>query len=407
MVREVARSSHLQEQVDEIGMGFAAIQRVIERGQAEGVFRADLDPRLASWIFYGGLEEILTGWVLGQLPDGDEEVARAERTIVDVVCGGLAVRRRRRLTRRAPRHVVKLGVGRVRPRVVADDDRRVPAADPRPVHRLDDADRGRARGRGRLRADAAARDRPVERHVPHAARPPAPVHARRGRPDRLLPRADRVHAEPLDDGAARSSRFFFAYYVYEPPYRGLYPDLLPERVFGRAQGVQHLFRGHRARRRADRRRLPLPPLAAGAVPRRRGVVTAACLVPVLFVREDGGHGRVFEGVGTYVRHSWRVLRRNPDVGRFLLANAAWEGTFAGARTFVVLYITVGLGEPLSTSTLVLAAVAGGYVVAALVAGPVGDRFGLARVITWCSVVYGARAARRRPRDASGTPGTSP
>ncbi len=92
MVREVARSSHLQAQVDEIGVGFATIQRVIERGQAEGVFRADLDPRLASWIFYGGLEEILTGWVLGTLPDGDEEVARAERTIIDVVCGGLAVR---------------------------------------------------------------------------------------------------------------------------------------------------------------------------------------------------------------------------------------------------------------------------------------------------------------------------
>src|SRR3954454_5045520 len=92
MVREVARSSHLQEQVDDIEMGFATIQRVIERGQAQGVFRADLDPRLASWIFYGGLEEILTGWVLGQLPDGDEEVARAERTIIDVVCGGLTVR---------------------------------------------------------------------------------------------------------------------------------------------------------------------------------------------------------------------------------------------------------------------------------------------------------------------------
>ena len=34
---------------------------------------------------------------------------------------------------------------------------------------------------------------------------------------------------------------------------------------------------------------------------------------------------------------------------FLVANAAWEGTFAAARTFVVLYITVGLGQPLSTS----------------------------------------------------------
>jgi len=89
MVREVARSPQLQAQVDEIRAGFQVIQRVIERGQADGTFRPELDARLASWIFYGGLEELLTGWVLGQLPDGDEEVARAERTVVDLVCGGL------------------------------------------------------------------------------------------------------------------------------------------------------------------------------------------------------------------------------------------------------------------------------------------------------------------------------
>ena len=90
MVREVARSPQLQGQVDEIKAGFMVIQRVIERGQEDGSFRPELDARLASWIFYGGLEELLTGWVLGQLPDGDEEVARAERTVVDLVCGGLA-----------------------------------------------------------------------------------------------------------------------------------------------------------------------------------------------------------------------------------------------------------------------------------------------------------------------------
>ena len=89
MVREVARSPHLQAQVDEVREVFLVVQRVVEEGQAAGRFRRDIDPRLASWIFYGGLEEILTGWVLGQLPDGDEEVAGAERTIVDVVCGGL------------------------------------------------------------------------------------------------------------------------------------------------------------------------------------------------------------------------------------------------------------------------------------------------------------------------------
>ena len=55
---------------------------------------------------------------------------------------------------------------------------------------------------------------------------------------------------------------------------------------------------------------------------------------------------------------------------------------------MVLYITVGLDEPLSTSTLVLAAVAAGYIVSAVVSGPIGDRFGLARVITGCSIVYG-------------------
>ncbi len=36
MVREVARSPHLQEQVDEVSEGFLAIQRVIEQGQAAG-----------------------------------------------------------------------------------------------------------------------------------------------------------------------------------------------------------------------------------------------------------------------------------------------------------------------------------------------------------------------------------
>ena len=118
------------------------------------------------------------------------------------------------------------------------------------------------------------------------------------------------------------------------------------------------------------------------------VVSLACLGPIVLLREDGGHTRVFEGVRVYVAHSWRVLRRNPDVGRFLVANTAWEGTFAGARTFAVLYITVGLDEPLSTSTTVLGAVALGYIVAAALAGPLGDRMGLARLILVASVVYG-------------------
>jgi AcrR family transcriptional regulator len=91
LVREIGRSQTLPAKVDEIGQVFAAIELIVARGRAGGDFRADLDPRLASWIFYGAIEEILTGWVLGQLPDGDEDVAAAERTLVDVVVGGLSV----------------------------------------------------------------------------------------------------------------------------------------------------------------------------------------------------------------------------------------------------------------------------------------------------------------------------
>jgi AcrR family transcriptional regulator len=59
LVREVGRSQTLPARVDEIG----------------SVFRA--------------IEEILTGWVLGQLADADEDVAAAEQAVVGVVIGGL------------------------------------------------------------------------------------------------------------------------------------------------------------------------------------------------------------------------------------------------------------------------------------------------------------------------------
>jgi TetR/AcrR family transcriptional regulator, fatty acid metabolism regulator protein len=93
LVREVTRSSHLQRRVDEIDEAFAGLERIIARGQEDGEFRADVDPRMVSYVFYGALEEILTGWVLGQLEDGDEAIARAEETVVELVCRGLAADR--------------------------------------------------------------------------------------------------------------------------------------------------------------------------------------------------------------------------------------------------------------------------------------------------------------------------
>lgn len=91
MVREVARSPQLQGQVEEVGEAFEIVERVIAQGQRDGAFRPDVDARLASWILYGGLEEVLTGWVLGTLEDGAAAVDRAERTAIDLALRGLAV----------------------------------------------------------------------------------------------------------------------------------------------------------------------------------------------------------------------------------------------------------------------------------------------------------------------------
>jgi TetR/AcrR family transcriptional regulator, fatty acid metabolism regulator protein len=91
MVRDVARSEQLQGQVAEVREAFAIVERVIEEGQASGEFRRDVDPRFASWIVYGGLEEVLTGWVLGGLPDAETDVATAEATAIDLALRGLRV----------------------------------------------------------------------------------------------------------------------------------------------------------------------------------------------------------------------------------------------------------------------------------------------------------------------------
>jgi AcrR family transcriptional regulator len=89
LVREVTRNPHISEELDEIGRAFASLERMIRRGQEAGTLRGGVDPRLAAWMLYGALEEVLTGWVLGQLPDDAQAIAAAEREVVGTLVGGL------------------------------------------------------------------------------------------------------------------------------------------------------------------------------------------------------------------------------------------------------------------------------------------------------------------------------
>ena len=91
LIREVARSPQLGREVDEIAHAFAALERIVARGQEQKQLRADVDPRLAAWILYGALEEILTGWVFERLPANAADVEQAEQTVVTLLTDGLAV----------------------------------------------------------------------------------------------------------------------------------------------------------------------------------------------------------------------------------------------------------------------------------------------------------------------------
>lgn len=182
--------------------------------------------------------------------------------------------------------------------------------------------------------------------------------------------------------------FFFAYYVYEPPYRGLYADLLTPTVYGRAQGVQHVFRGAALGGALVGGGFLLALWEPAPFVLAAGVVLAACGAVVLLVEERPGGEREYERLRTFLAAPWRVVRRERNVRRFLIANTAWEATFAGMRTFVVLYIIEGLDQPLYVSSVVLAVVAAGYVTAAALSGLFADRFGLGNVILGASWVYG-------------------
>ena len=91
LVREVARSPQIQREIDEIEQAFAALERIIARGQQEGSFTTDFAARTVALMLYGALEEVLTAWVMAQLPDDEAAVADAERTVVALFTNGLRV----------------------------------------------------------------------------------------------------------------------------------------------------------------------------------------------------------------------------------------------------------------------------------------------------------------------------
>ena len=72
---------------------------------------------------------------------------------------------------------------------------------------------------------------------------------------------------------------------------------------------------------------------------------------------------------------------------FVAANALWELSFMGLKTFIVLFVVKGLGESVGTASAVIGVVAGAYVIA-FRRWPLADAVGIHRLMRASIWVYG-------------------
>lgn len=184
--------------------------------------------------------------------------------------------------------------------------------------------------------------------------------------------------------------FFGAYYFAYEPYRALYPDLVSDRIAGRAQSTQAVFRGIGTF---------LALLGGGllaalalAAPFVAAAVVLVVAIGVFVVREARHRPEARErpasaGLLADARAVAALLRRR-ELRLYLAANSLWELSLAALKTFVLLYLTRGLGLPLAGASLAIGAAALLILAGAGASGAIADRLGRTRVLRWGLVVYG-------------------
>jgi TetR/AcrR family transcriptional regulator, fatty acid metabolism regulator protein len=89
IIVEVTRSVVGRRHLPKIREAYERIADIVARAQATGELQDNVPPMFAALAFYGAIEQVLTGWILGFLPSSDEDLEAAKRNVVETVCSGL------------------------------------------------------------------------------------------------------------------------------------------------------------------------------------------------------------------------------------------------------------------------------------------------------------------------------
>jgi TetR/AcrR family fatty acid metabolism transcriptional regulator len=76
----------------QIRQAYESIEKIVAEGQADGTFRSDVDAAFVSMLFYGAIEQLLTGWIFEAVPGEDGDFGSAKEMLVETICSGLEPR---------------------------------------------------------------------------------------------------------------------------------------------------------------------------------------------------------------------------------------------------------------------------------------------------------------------------
>jgi TetR/AcrR family fatty acid metabolism transcriptional regulator len=92
MILDVAKSTRFfnGENIKQFTDLFSLISEIVLRGQQQGIFKKDLDAKLASYCLYGAVERIMLRWILEDKKGiSDQEARSATEMVTTIILSGL------------------------------------------------------------------------------------------------------------------------------------------------------------------------------------------------------------------------------------------------------------------------------------------------------------------------------
>jgi TetR/AcrR family transcriptional regulator, fatty acid metabolism regulator protein len=91
IIVEVTRAANSfgRDHLAKIREAYDMIGQIVEGAQQEGVFKREISADFAALMFYGAIEQLLSGWIFSVIPQGEDDFEQAKSLVVEAICGGL------------------------------------------------------------------------------------------------------------------------------------------------------------------------------------------------------------------------------------------------------------------------------------------------------------------------------